>query len=78
MNEEKKLDEKTLEAVTGGDAIDDYLETERALNFYEKWRDNNCARCAIRGNGCPQPAANPVELYNKFKTLSTAACPDRA
>ena len=45
MTEEKKLDDKTLEGVTGG--------ADAAGGSYEDLPRTDCSICAKRNNGCP-------------------------
>ena len=76
MSEEKKLDEKKLEEVAGGvDVGEDFYEFQRAMSFHDSWTRDNCDRCALFVNGCPQPS-NPTDLYHKFSALHTTHCPD--
>ncbi len=70
MNEEKRLDEKVLEKVTGGEISVEELNA--AAKFYESFKDN-CKRCAKLGGDCPCHD-DSREIYHRYKGLTN--CPD--
>ncbi len=55
MNEERKLDEKALEGVTGG--------TGTSGGYDESFFRNNCAVCVKHFNGCPYND-DPAIIYD--------------
>ena len=74
MDEEKTLDEKALEGVTGG--ATDKEDISAAKSFRGPFIDANCSRCSRRGTPCTYPNDDLVEtlsMYYVFKDLP--GCP---
>ena len=75
MDEEKKLDEKALEEVTGGTTQEEYLA---ARSFRGPFISANCSRCAKRGtDDCTYANDNVFEMlamYYRFRNQPN--CPN--
>ena len=69
MSEEKKLDEKKLEEVTGGGLTDVLNE----MSFFNSWHKLYCCHCAKASAGCTE-TNNQTVLYQKYKDVSK--CPN--
>ncbi len=67
MNEEMKLDEKTLEKITGGISADDLQAAEI---FRVPFIDAYCSRCSRCNTECSYPSGDPFDttaMYYVFK-----------
>lgn len=70
MNEDKILDEKELDEVTGGTvSVSDVVAMS---NFVSEFSSKNCYGCARASRDCPY---TPVTMYSTFRGSDT--CPER-
>ncbi len=67
--DEKNVDEKKLEGVTGG--------RDSVVEFHEKFKTKNCILCAKWGNGTCPYEGNAWKKFYAFSGESNAVCPDR-